>query len=101
MQRITRCMDMVLVGFLALASVSWGEPGVTDTEIVIGSCAVLEGPASFLGTQTVLGAKAYINMIDDRSSVLHRSTGRRSSDLHRLENRQAIAEIVGHYQICA
>jgi len=69
MQMITRGMGMVLVSFLALASVSWGEPGVTDTEVVLGSCSALEGPASFLGTQTVLGAKAYINMINDQGGV--------------------------------
>ena len=38
------------------------DPGLTDTEIVIGSCAALEGPASFLGTQTVLGALAFAGL---------------------------------------
>jgi ABC-type branched-subunit amino acid transport system substrate-binding protein len=42
---------------------------VTDTEIVIGSCAALEGPASFLGTQTVLGARAYLNAVNDQGGV--------------------------------
>lgn len=43
--------------------------GITDTEILIGSCAALEGPANFLGTQTVLGAKTYINYINDQGGV--------------------------------
>jgi hypothetical protein len=32
--------------------------GVTDNEILIGSCSALEGPSHFLGTETVAGAKA-------------------------------------------
>jgi branched-chain amino acid transport system substrate-binding protein len=43
--------------------------GVTDTEVLIGSCSALEGPASFLGTQTVLGAKAYLNYVNDQGGV--------------------------------
>ncbi|HXB57903.1 MAG TPA: ABC transporter permease, partial [Vicinamibacteria bacterium] len=39
--------------------------GVTASEILIGSCAALEGPANALGTQTVLGAKAYLNHINE------------------------------------
>src|SRR5574337_1947266 len=54
---------------LALASPTWGDPGVTDTEILIGSCAALEGPANPLGTQTVLGAKAYLSHINDQGGV--------------------------------
>jgi len=61
-----------LVGIAALAALvspAWADPGVTDTEIVIGSCAALEGPASFLGTQTVLGARAYLNTVNDQGGV--------------------------------
>lgn len=43
--------------------------GVTDNEILIGSCAALEGGSSFLGTQTVIGAEAYIDYINDESGV--------------------------------
>jgi branched-chain amino acid transport system substrate-binding protein len=43
--------------------------GVTASEILIGSCAALEGPASILGTQTVLGAKAYLNHINEGGGV--------------------------------
>ena len=46
----------VLLAILALASSAVAEPGVTDTEILIGSCSALDGPANFLGQQTVLGA---------------------------------------------
>jgi ABC-type branched-subunit amino acid transport system substrate-binding protein len=69
-------MSMLRQGFLvgiavlaALVSPAWADPGVTDTEIVMGSCAALEGPASFLGTQTVLGARAYLNTVNDQGGV--------------------------------
>ena len=44
-------------------------PGVTDKEILIGSCSALEGPSHFLGTETVTGATAYFNMINDSGGV--------------------------------
>ena len=43
--------------------------GVTDREILIGSCSALEGPSHFLGTETVAGAKAYFAMINDAGGV--------------------------------
>src|SRR2546428_13765695 len=43
--------------------------GVTDREILIGSCSALEGPSHFLGTETVTGAKAYFAMINDAVGV--------------------------------
>jgi branched-chain amino acid transport system substrate-binding protein len=46
-----------------------GAPGVTEKEILIGSCSALEGPSHFLGTETVNGAKAYFNMINDAGGV--------------------------------
>jgi branched-chain amino acid transport system substrate-binding protein len=44
-------------------------PGVTEKEIVIGSCSALEGPSHFLGTETVTGAKAYFAIINDAGGV--------------------------------
>jgi len=44
-------------------------PGMTDKEIVIGSCAALEGPSSFLGRETVAGAEAYFDSINDEGGV--------------------------------
>jgi branched-chain amino acid transport system substrate-binding protein len=43
--------------------------GVTDKEILIGSCAALEGPSSALGTQTVVGAKAFFAMTNAEGGV--------------------------------
>lgn len=60
----------IWVGILVWAGPAWAaEPGVTENEILIGSCSALEGPASFLGTQTVTGAKTYLNYINDQGGV--------------------------------
>jgi len=47
-------------------------PGVTNTSILIGSCSALDGPAHFLGRQTVLGASAYLHMINDEGGIFGR-----------------------------
>jgi len=44
-------------------------PGVTDKEIVIGSCAALEGPSSFLGRETVIGAETYFQLVNEEGGV--------------------------------
>ena len=44
-------------------------PGVTDKEILIGSCSALEGPSRSLGEETVAGAKAYFSLINDEGGV--------------------------------
>src|SRR5215475_321787 len=46
-----------------------GTTGVTDKEIAIGSCSALEGPSHFLGTETINGATAYFDMINDSGGV--------------------------------
>lgn len=62
--------SMAALGMLvALGGPAWAEPGVTDREITIGSCSALSGPASFLGTQTVQGAQAYLNWVNDQGGV--------------------------------
>src|SRR5271156_3661236 len=60
------------LGFLLCCSSSaraQNVPGVTEKEIVIGSCAGLEGPSSFLGRETVAGAKAYFQAVNDEGGV--------------------------------
>jgi branched-chain amino acid transport system substrate-binding protein len=44
-------------------------PGVSEKEITIGSCSALEGPSKFLGTQTVAGARAYFDSINEQGGV--------------------------------
>ena len=58
-----------MASLLALPPAAAAETGVTDTEILIGSCAALEGPAKFLGTQTVMGAMAYINLVNGKGGI--------------------------------
>ena len=60
--------------FSCLLTVSTPTPaqsttGVTDKEILIGSCSALEGPSQFLGRETVNGAKAYFDMTNDAGGV--------------------------------
>jgi len=61
-----------------LASLFWGwsaaraqseAPGVTADTIKIGSCLVLDGPASFLGLQMKIGATAYFSMVNSQGGV--------------------------------
>lgn len=47
-------------------------PGVTDNSILIGSCSALDGPAHFLGQQTVMGATVYLHAINDEGGVFGR-----------------------------
>jgi len=47
-------------------------PGVTENSILIGSCSALDGPAHFLGQQTVMGATVYLHAINDDGGVFGR-----------------------------
>jgi branched-chain amino acid transport system substrate-binding protein len=62
---------LVMSAFLAAPSSSPGQsvPGVTEKEIVIGSCAALEGPSSFLGRETLAGAEAYFQSVNEEGGV--------------------------------
>ena len=57
--------------FTGTASPAHGQstPGVSESEIAIGSCSALEGPSHFLGVETVTGAKAYFSLINDEGGV--------------------------------
>jgi len=60
---------VLLVCFFAVSTQAQNTIGVTDKEILIGSCSALEGPSHFLGTETVTGAKAYFAMVNDAGGV--------------------------------
>jgi branched-chain amino acid transport system substrate-binding protein len=62
---------VALVCLFTASSPTWAQavPGVTEKEILLGSCSALEGPSHFLGTETVTGAKAYLDMINDAGGV--------------------------------
>jgi ABC-type branched-subunit amino acid transport system substrate-binding protein len=49
-----------------------GVPGVTADTVTIGSSLPLTGHASYLGKQTLIGALAYINAINDAGGVAGR-----------------------------
>jgi branched-chain amino acid transport system substrate-binding protein len=69
----SRSLGFTLAGAFILtgASIAAGQttPGVSDKEIVIGSCSALEGPSHTLGVQTVTGAQAYFSMVNDEGGV--------------------------------
>jgi len=50
------------------AMLAQSAPGVTDKEILIGSCSALEGLSHFLGTETINGAKAYFETIPRKTT---------------------------------
>jgi ABC-type branched-subunit amino acid transport system substrate-binding protein len=58
-----------LVSTSARPALGQNTPGVSENEILIGSCSALEGPSKFLGTETVTGAKAYFDMVNDEGGV--------------------------------
>jgi ABC-type branched-subunit amino acid transport system substrate-binding protein len=57
---------------IAISSAPAQTPGITDNSVLIGSCSALDGPARILGRQTVLGASAYLHMINDEGGVFGR-----------------------------
>ena len=61
--------SFLLVTLSFATAVAQTAPGVTQSSILIGSCSALHGPASFLGTQTVLAASAYLHEINDEGGV--------------------------------
>ncbi|HET9803258.1 MAG TPA: ABC transporter substrate-binding protein [Candidatus Acidoferrum sp.] len=61
------CVALLFASSRALFAQS--VPGVTDKEVLIGSCSALEGPSKFLGTQTVAGARAYFESVNEAGGV--------------------------------
>ncbi len=58
-----------LVSTSARPALGQNTPSVSENEFLIGSCSALEGPSKFLGTETVTGAKAYFDMVNDEGGV--------------------------------
>src|SRR5260221_4592608 len=60
----------------AMASMSVAQaqkaPGISDNQILIGSCSALDGPARFLGLQTIVGATTYLNHVNSEGGVFGR-----------------------------
>jgi branched-chain amino acid transport system substrate-binding protein len=61
---------LLLCAALVLTGKSQAEEvGVTKTEIKLASCSALDGPARLLGIDTVMGATAYLDQINDAGGV--------------------------------
>jgi ABC-type branched-subunit amino acid transport system substrate-binding protein len=64
---------VMAMGILVIAGCSkttkMETPGVTDTQIFIGTSCALGGYASFLGTQYSHGAEAFINDLNDKGGI--------------------------------
>ncbi len=68
-----RAAAFLLFAFAIAVSAAAAEiPGVTDRSVLIGSCSALDGPARVLGRQTVLGASAYLHMVNDEGGIFGR-----------------------------
>ena len=53
----------------AAAAHAQSATGVDSGQILIGSCSAIDGPASFLGRQTIVGATAYLDVINAKGGV--------------------------------
>jgi len=58
-----------IAAILAQPLAALAEPGLTDKEIVIGSCSVQSGPTQELGIQQIAGAKLYLDKINAEGGV--------------------------------
>lgn len=67
----TLLLLVLIVGITASSALAQA-PGVSDNSILVGSCSALDGPARFLGNQTVLGATTYLHSINDDGGVFGR-----------------------------
>lgn len=55
--------------FLFAAPVVSAETGVTDSEVILGQCAALDGPAAGLGTGMNIGVKAYVDEVNAKGGI--------------------------------
>lgn len=62
-------LPLMIAGMGAGIAAVGKEPGVSPTEILIGSCSVQSGPAADLGVQQLIGAQTYINYINSKGGV--------------------------------
>ena len=63
------CLFAALLTLAVSPTFAQTTPGVSENEILIGSCSALEGPSHFLGAETVTGAKAYFNLVNDEGGL--------------------------------
>src|ERR1700739_773915 len=63
------CLFATLLALPVSQTFGQTTPGVTENEILIGSCSALEGPSHFLGVETVTGATDYFNLVNEEGGV--------------------------------
>ena len=66
---LTACLLAACSGSTTSGDGVSGTPGVTGDTILIGSSLPLTGHASYLGKQTLLGAQAYLNAVNEAGGV--------------------------------
>ena len=67
-----RALSLIGTVVMAISTALAETPGITEKSVLIGSCSALDGPAHVLGRQTVLGASAYLHMVNDEGGVFGR-----------------------------
>ena len=77
--RLTRLFAATLLT-IGLATPAFAEVGVFPTEVIIGQCAALSGPAKGLGTGMNLGMQAYIRKINAAGGINGRQLTLRTAD---------------------
>ncbi len=61
--------SVFFIALFCFAGASWGEVGVTDTEIKVGTHLALTGPAAVVGKPISAGAKMYFDFINAKGGV--------------------------------
>jgi branched-chain amino acid transport system substrate-binding protein len=70
--RLRAALFLLFTVVLAISAAPGQTPGVTENSISIGSCAALDGPARFLGKETIMGAQTYLHSVNEEGGVLGR-----------------------------
>jgi branched-chain amino acid transport system substrate-binding protein len=63
---------LALTALVSMASAQTQAPGISSNQILIGSCSALDGPARFLGMQTIVGATSYLNQVNAEGGIFGR-----------------------------
>ena len=63
---------LAVIALTSAASRAQKVPGVSNNQILIGSCSALDGPAQFLGRQTIVGATSYLKNVNADGGVFGR-----------------------------
>ncbi|MGZ4845155.1 MAG: ABC transporter substrate-binding protein, partial [Candidatus Angelobacter sp.] len=70
--KLVMALTVVALASMAGAQAQKAAPGITNSQVLVGSCSALDGPARFLGLQTIVGATAYLNTVNAEGGVFGR-----------------------------